>query len=77
MSPDRRNDPNAPAAVSDSGDTRRPNCVLRRLGRLAVCCLRGFLILSVLLVMLYRQVQPPPTPLMLLRFAEGYGVRKN
>ena len=77
MSPDRRNDPNAPAAVSDSGDTRRRKSVLRRLGRLAVCCLSGFLILSLTLVMLYRHVPPPATPLMLLRSAEGYGIRKS
>jgi len=51
--------------------------VLRRLGRLAAGFVSGFLILSLALVMLYRQVPPPATPLMLLRLAEGYGLRKS
>ena len=51
--------------------------MLRRLGRLAAGFVSGFLILSLALVMLYRQVPPPATPLMLLRLAEGYGLRKS
>ena len=51
--------------------------MLRRLGRIAAGCLTGFVILSLLLTMLYRVAPPPVTPLMLLRSAEGYGIRKN
>ena len=49
--------------------------MLRRLGRIAAGCLTGFVILSLLLTMLYRVAPPPVTPLMLLRSAEGYGIR--
>ena len=51
--------------------------MLRRLGRIAAGCLTGFVILSLLLTMLYRVAPPPVTPLMLLRSAEGYGIRKT
>jgi monofunctional biosynthetic peptidoglycan transglycosylase len=51
--------------------------VLRRLGRIIWGCVTGFVILSLFLTMLYRVAPPPVTPLMLLRFAEGYGMQKS
>ena len=63
--------------ISDAGDGRRPASALRRLGRLAAGLFGGFLVLSLTLAMLYRHVSPPATPLMLLRLAEGYGLRKS
>src|SRR5205807_9091349 len=72
-----RNDPGAPAPTSDAGGLGRARSVLRAAWRLAVCCLTGFLIVSLLLLMLYPHVPPPATPLMLLRFAEGHGIRKS
>jgi monofunctional glycosyltransferase len=77
MAQGSRNNPEAPVSIPDTGGLGRARSVLRALWRLAVCCLTVFLILSLLLVMLYRQVPPPATPLMLLRFAEGYGIRKS
>jgi len=75
MAQDSQDDPKAPPlAISHPRGLGRVRSVLRGLGRLAIGCLTGFLILSFLLVMLYRQVPPPATPLMLLRFAEGYGI---
>jgi monofunctional glycosyltransferase len=78
MAQDSQDDPKAPPlAISHPRGLGRVRSVLRGLGRLAIGCLIGFLILSFLLVMLYRQVPPPATPLMLLRFAEGYGIHKS
>jgi monofunctional glycosyltransferase len=37
----------------------------------------GFVICSIVLVMLYRVLPPPGTPLMLLRLVEGYGIHKS
>jgi monofunctional biosynthetic peptidoglycan transglycosylase len=51
--------------------------VLRRLGRIIWGCVTGFVILSLFLTMLYRVAPPPVTPLMLQRFAEGYGMQKS
>ena len=51
--------------------------MLRRLGRIIWGCVTGFVILSLFLTMLYRVAPPPVTPLMLLRFAEGYGMQKS
>jgi len=72
-----RNDRKPTASISETGGPGRLRSVLRAVWRLGACCLTGLLILSLLLVMLYRQVPPPATPLMLLRFAEGYGIRKS
>ena len=65
------------APLANAAEPARKKSVLRGLGRLAAFCLSGLLILSLPPVMLYRHVPPPATPLMLLRFAEGYGIRKS
>ena len=51
--------------------------MLRRLGRILVFAIAGFLIGSVFLVVIYRVVPPPGTPLMLIRRVEGYGIDKS
>jgi len=77
MAGDSGRDRKRPPARSRAADDRQAGSVLRRLGRIAAGCLTGFVILSLLLTMLYRVAPPPVTPLMLLRSAEGYGIRKN
>jgi len=67
---------NRPAGSPVTGAARRSS-FLRRLGRFVAFCVAGFLILSVLLVALYRYLPPPATPLMLLRWAEGYGLARS
>jgi hypothetical protein len=51
--------------------------LLRRVGRIALYSLIGFIIGSIVLVALYRVLPPPGTPLMLLRLVEGYGIDKS
>jgi monofunctional biosynthetic peptidoglycan transglycosylase len=51
--------------------------LLRRVGRIALYSLIGFIIGSIVLVALYRVLPPPGTPLMLLRVVEGYGIDKS
>ncbi len=51
--------------------------MLRRIGRFLLCLLTGFFIWSFFLVILYRDLPPPITPLMLLRLAEGNGLDKS
>jgi monofunctional glycosyltransferase len=51
--------------------------MLRRLGRILAFLAGAFLVGSVFLVALYREVPPPATPLMLIRGVEGYGVAKE
>src|SRR5215469_2387423 len=51
--------------------------MLRRLGRITLWVISGFIIGSILLVALYRYLPPPGTPLMLLRRVEGYGIHKS
>jgi monofunctional biosynthetic peptidoglycan transglycosylase len=51
--------------------------VLRGIGRVAWVCLAVFLLVSILLVTVYRDVPPPATPLMLLRLAEGHGIDRS
>jgi len=50
---------------------------LRRIGRIALYGVIGFVIGSIVLVALYRVLPPPGTPLMLLRLVEGYGIDKS
>jgi monofunctional glycosyltransferase len=50
---------------------------LRRVGRIALYGIIGFIIGSIVVVGLYRALQPPGTPLMLVRLVEGYGVEKS
>ena len=51
--------------------------MLRRLGRILLLAIAGFVALSLLLVVASRFVPPPVTPLMLIRAAEGYGLHKS
>jgi monofunctional biosynthetic peptidoglycan transglycosylase len=51
--------------------------MLRRLGRILAFAAGAFLVLSVFLVALYREVPPPVTPLMLIRGIEGQGIAKR
>jgi monofunctional biosynthetic peptidoglycan transglycosylase len=51
--------------------------MLRRLGRFLLFGITGSVILSVLIVALYREVPPPVTPLMLIRLVEGHGISKS
>jgi len=49
----------------------------KRIGRIAAGILTGFLVASFLLVVAYRYLPPPATPLMLLRLAAGAGLHKS
>jgi len=51
--------------------------MLRRIGRFLLCLITGFFIWSFLLIILYRDLPPPVTPLMLIRFAGGDGIDKD
>jgi monofunctional glycosyltransferase len=51
--------------------------MLRRIGRILLFAITGFLIASIFLVVIYREVPPPATPLMLIRRVEGYGIDKT
>jgi monofunctional biosynthetic peptidoglycan transglycosylase len=77
MAGDSRRDRKGTDALSRGGNARPAGSVLRRLGRIIWGCVTGFVILSLFLTMLYRVAPPPVTPLMLLRFAEGYGMQKS
>jgi monofunctional biosynthetic peptidoglycan transglycosylase len=56
---------------------RRKPGLLRRIGRIALYGVIGFIIGSIVLVALYRALPPPATPLMLIRHVEGYGIYKS
>jgi monofunctional biosynthetic peptidoglycan transglycosylase len=61
-----------------SGSAARPKTgLLRRIGRIALYSIIGFLIGSIVLVAVYRALPPPATPLMLIRRVEGYGIDKR
>ena len=51
--------------------------MLRRIARFLLCLITGFFIWSFLLIILYRDLPPPVTPLMLIRFAGGDGIDKD
>ena len=51
--------------------------MIRRLGRILLFAATGFLIGSVFLVVIYRALPPPATPLMLIRLVEGHGISKS
>jgi monofunctional glycosyltransferase len=51
--------------------------ILRKIGRAVWIVLAIFLLVSIFLVTLFRDVPPPATPLMLLRLAEGYGIEQS
>ena len=60
-----------------AGAATRTHGTVRRLARIALWVISGFIIGSILLVALYRYLPPPGTPLMLLRGVEGYGIHKS
>jgi monofunctional biosynthetic peptidoglycan transglycosylase len=61
-----------------SGRAARPRLgLLRRIGRIALYSVIGFMIGSIVPVALYRILPPPATPLMLIRRVEGYGIDKS
>ena len=60
-----------------AGAATRTHGTVRRLARIALWVISGFIIGSILLVALYRYLPPPATPLMLLRGVEGYGIHKS
>jgi hypothetical protein len=61
-----------------SGIAARPKSgLLRRIGRIALYSVAGFIVGSIVLVALYRALPPPGTPLMLIRRVEGYGIDKS
>ncbi len=51
--------------------------MLRRIGRFLLCIATGFFVSSFFLVVLYRDLPPPATPLMLLRLADGVGLDRS
>jgi monofunctional biosynthetic peptidoglycan transglycosylase len=59
------------------GDDAEPRTAVQRVVRALGLCVAVFVLLSIFLVTLYRDVSPPATPLMLLRLAEGYGIAKS
>jgi monofunctional glycosyltransferase len=61
-----------------SGSAARPRSGrLRRIGRIALYGVIGFVVSSIVLVALYRVLPPPGTPLMLIRSVEGYGIDRS
>ena len=55
----------------------RLRAILRHLGRVTWICLAVFLLASIFLVTLFRDIPPPATPLMLLRLADGYAIEHS
>jgi monofunctional glycosyltransferase len=51
--------------------------MVRRIGRVLAFAAGGFVVVSLALVALYREVPPPATPLMLIRRIEGYSIDKQ
>jgi monofunctional biosynthetic peptidoglycan transglycosylase len=51
--------------------------MFRRIGRIIGFLITGFFVWSFFLVLLYRELPPPATPLMLLRLVEGAGMDKS
>jgi len=76
--PPRRGAAPHPRPRLASGNVARSKSgLLRRIGRIALYGVIGFLIGSIVLVALYRALPPPVTPLMLIRRVEGYGIDKS
>jgi monofunctional biosynthetic peptidoglycan transglycosylase len=50
---------------------------LRRFGRIIVFVATGMVVASILMVLIYRLVPPPATPLMLIRLTQGNGIDKS
>ena len=51
--------------------------MLRRIGRFLLCLVTGFFIWSFLLIIVYSDLPPPVTPLMLIRLAGGADIDKD
>jgi monofunctional glycosyltransferase len=51
--------------------------MFRRIGRLLLFVVSGFLVWSIFFVLLFRDLPPPATPLMLLRALDGAGMDKT
>jgi monofunctional biosynthetic peptidoglycan transglycosylase len=66
-----------PPMAEQAAGRRRGATVWRRAKRALLLALAGFLTLSVGLVVLYRFLPPPLTPLMVIRLAEGEGLAKD
>ncbi len=66
-----------PRRHSRAGGGDKNAGMLRRLGRILLFTITGLLIGSVFLVVVYREVPPPVTPLMLIRLVEGRGISKS
>src|SRR5215831_3156205 len=75
--PRRGGAPRAAPRLASGSAARSKSGILRRLGRIALYGLIGFIIGSIVLVALYRALPPPATPLMLIRRAEGYGIDQS
>jgi monofunctional biosynthetic peptidoglycan transglycosylase len=51
--------------------------MLRRIGRFLFCLITGFFVWSFFLIILYGDLAPPATPLMLIRLVGGAGIDKD
>jgi hypothetical protein len=76
-SPRRGGAPRAAPRLASGSAARSKSGILRRLGRIALYGLIGFIIGSIVLVALYRALPPPGTPLILIRRVEGYGIDQS
>jgi len=64
-------------AQHDAAETKGKVTVWRRAKRALVLAVAGFLTLSIGLVVIYRFLPPPITPLMVIRLVEGEGLYKD
>lgn len=60
-----------------SSRSKSPNRTVRRLWRYVIAAVVILLLSPIGLILLYRQVPPPITPLMVIRLFEGEGVKKD
>jgi monofunctional biosynthetic peptidoglycan transglycosylase len=77
VSPRRGAAPRVRPRLASGSAARSRSGLLRRVGRIALYSVIGFVIGSILLVALYRVLPPPGTPLMIIRLVEGYGIDKS
>ncbi len=63
--------------AQDATGGRRTATAWRRAKRALALALAGFLVLSVTLVVIYRFLPPPITPLMVIRLVQGEGLHKD
>lgn len=69
--------PSGAEPVPDRTGTRPRGRLLRRLGRLLVLLLAAAFLVPSLVLIVYRVVPPPGTPLMLIRLTQGEGLDKR